>query len=331
MSASVNRRTFTLGSLAAAIGGSAVLALPTVRLAAAQDTTADPAEDLTNLGLPTLDITVNADNFDGAPTSDLAAGRYFLSVRIADEVEVGGAAFMSPPTGMSAEDFMTQVGIGGGGSTPPDAGAPASPPAGEEGEEGGEMLPLFVYQAHFAGGAMGPGGMTSLSVIDLPPGEWILWGDDPTAPQQPVTFNVTGDMPADLPEPAADVTITLIDFAIEMPESLSAGMHLVKMQNHGAQPHFIVVEKGPDSMTNDQIAEILESDMSMPATPADLPFDPNTDLMPVAQTATQSIGTEQWVPMLFEAGTYAAMCFFPTAGEGAPHAMHGMHTVFTVQ
>ena len=31
-----------------------------------------------------------------------------------------------------------------------------------------------------------------------------------------------------------------------------------------------------------------------------------------------------------EAGTYAAACFFPTAGTGEPHAMKGMHTVFTV-
>lgn len=329
MSTSVNRRTFTLGSLAAVIGGSAVLAVPTVRLAAAQDATAAAgSSDLGSLGLPTLDITVNADSFDGAPTSDVAAGRYLITATIADGMEFGAAAFMSPPAGMAAEDFLTQVGAG---SPPPDASGMGTPPAGgDEGGEEAQMLPLFVYKATFAGGAGGPGGMTAQAVIDLPPGEWILWGDDPAAAQQPVIFNVTGDMPADVPEPNADMTFTLIDFAISLEGNLTAGDHLVKVQNHGAQPHFVFVEKGPDSMTNEMMTEAFMAEMSG-GTPPALPFDPEKDLMPVAQTTTQSIGTDQWVTMHLEAGTYAAMCFFPTAGEGLPHAMHGMHTVFKVQ
>lgn len=52
--------------------------------------------------------------------------------------------------------------------------------------------------------------------------------------------------------------------------------------------------------------------------------------MPVFGTATQSIGTVTWVPVHLDAGTYAAVCFFPTAGTGEPHAFMGMHTVFTV-
>jgi hypothetical protein len=61
-----------------------------------------------------------------------------------------------------------------------------------------------------------------------------------------------------------------------------------------------------------------------------LPFNPDTDLRPVLSTATQSIGTLTWVHAHLDAGTYAALCFFPTAGTGAPHTMMGMHTVFTV-
>jgi hypothetical protein len=47
-------------------------------------------------------------------------------------------------------------------------------------------------------------------------------------------------------------------------------------------------------------------------------------------TVTQSIGTSVWIGMSLDAGTYAAMCFFPTAGTGEPHAFHGMYTVFQV-
>lgn len=337
---SLSRRSFTFGGLALALGSSAIL---TSRAAAQNATATAGGGDLASLGLPTLDITVNADSFDGAPSGDLAAGRYLLTAKIADGVEFGAAAFMSPPAGMSAEEFMSAAGVGGGGTppsgaaggTPPAGAAPEGSPAAGEQQGGGEemQLPLFVYKAMFAGGAGGPGGTTAQAVIDLPPGEWIMWGDDPSAPQPPVTFNVTGDMPADLPEPNADITFTLIDFAISVDGNLSAGDHVVKVQNHGAQPHFVVVMKGPDSMTNDDLVAVLNMEMGMePAgTPAPLPFDPEKDLMPVAQTSTQSIGTELWTMMSLESGTYAALCFFPTAGEGMPHAVHGMHTVFKVQ
>lgn len=324
----VSRRSFTLGSLALVLGGNAILATR----AAAQDATATAAGgEFASLGLPALDITVNKDSFDGAPSGDIKAGRYLVTAKIAEGLEIGTAAFLSPPPGMSAEDFLTAV---AGGGTPP-AGAEGSPSAMAEGspEAGGDeqdmQLPLFVYKATFAGGASGPGGSTDQSVIDLPPGEWILWGDDPTAPQPPAIFNVTGDMPTDLPEPKADITFTLIDFQIMVDGDLTAGDHVVKLQNHGAQPHFVILMKGPDSLTNDMVSEVLQAEMSG-GTPPALPFDPEKDIVPVAQTVTQSIGTAQWTTMSLEAGTYAAICFFPTAGTGVPHAMLGMHTVFKV-
>lgn len=329
----LSRRSFAFGSLAFALGGNAILA-PRVT---AQEATPTPASgDLASLGLPTLDIAVNSDNFEGAPDGDLAAGRYLITATIADGLEFGAAAFMSPPAGMSAEEFLT-VALGGGGGTPPaDEPAPeASPVAGgEQGSAEEEMqLPLFVYKATFAGGAGGPGSSTDQSVIDLPPGEWILWGDDPEASQPPSIFTVTGDMPGDLPEPASDITFTLVDFQIMVDGNLTAGDHIVKLQNHGAQPHFVILMKGPDAMTNDDIAAILAMEMGMApgATPPALSFDPEKDLQEVTQSMTQSIGTTLWMTMSLEAGTYAAICFFPTAGTGVPHAMVGMHTVFTVQ
>ena len=189
MSIAVSRRTFTLGSVAVAMSGSALLSSLQLT-ASAQNATVPAGGDLASLGLPTMDITVNADSFDGAPGGDVVAGRYLLTATVADELEYGAAAFMRPPAGMSAEDFLTQAGVGGG--APPEGAAPeGSPPANEE--DGGEamQLPLFVYQATMAGGAGGPGGTTSQAVIDLPPGEWILWGDDPSQGQSPVIFNVS--------------------------------------------------------------------------------------------------------------------------------------------
>jgi hypothetical protein len=56
------------------------------------------------------------------------------------------------------------------------------------------------------------------TVIDLPPGEWLLWSGE-TSPDEyvpPMAVTVTGEMPADLPKPEAGVTMTYIDFAISV-------------------------------------------------------------------------------------------------------------------
>jgi hypothetical protein len=239
---------------------------------------------------------------------------------------------------MTAEDFLTEGGLAGGeeaAASPVDVASPVS-------EDTGEALgplPTVIYQAVFAGGAVRYAEQQGMAwagqaVIDLGPGEWILWSGEPGSPQPPVMVTVTGEMPADVVEPEADIDVTFIDFGINVEGSLTAGEHLMRIENQGAQPHFLVLEKGPDDMTNEQIAQILEIFMAMETgeavSPEALPFDPETDLMPLLDTAVQSIGTVMWVPVSLEAGTWVALCFFPTAGEGLPHAFHGMHTVFTV-
>jgi hypothetical protein len=323
MAQALTRRAFTAGTIATVLGGGALLSTPLMRRAVAQ------GADLASLGLPTLDITATASAFEGAPT-EIEAGRYLLNFTVAEGIEFGAnAAFVSPGPGSTVDDLMMI--IGGGGAPSPEASPMAeASPAAEGGEEMGAP-PTFVYQAHFAGGGAALSGMTSQSVIDLGPGEWILWGDDPSAAQAPVIFTVTGEMPADLPEPEADVNVTFIDFGIMVEGTLTAGEHLMRLENLGAQPHFLFLAKGPDTMTNEQITELLAWEMEGMQGEPPVDWNPDTDLVPVTFTATQSIGTVMWTPITLEAGTYGAFCWFPTAGEGLPHAYHGMHTVFTVE
>jgi hypothetical protein len=320
----MSRRTFTLGTVATVVGGAVVLSTPLGRLVAAQ------GADLASLGLPTLDLAATTSAFEGMP-GEIAAGRYLLNLTVAEGLEFGAnAAFVSPGPGATVDDLMMIMGGGGAPEGSP-AAAEASPAA--EGEGGGEEMgapPTFVYQAHFAGGAAGMAGTTTQAVIDLTPGEWILWGDDPSAAQPPVVFTVTGEMPADLPEPEADVNVTFIDFGITVDGGLTAGQHMMRVENVGAQPHFIFLAKGPDTMANEAVAALLEWEMNGMQGEPPVDWNPDEDLMPVAFTATQSIGTVMWAPLTLEAGTYMAACWFPTAGQGLPHAYHGMHTVFTV-
>lgn len=276
--------------------------------------------DLASLGYPTIDVTITADAFEGIPET-LEAGRYLLNATAEDSPDGGGVAFLSP-FGMSAEDFLSMM-MGGG--APPEAS-----PAAAEGEDGGEEegpLPTFIYQSRFAGGVMAAPGMPGTAVIDLQEGEWIAWGDDPEAAQAPVVVTVTGEFPADVAEPEADVMATLVDFAISIEGNLTAGEHILRVENQGAQPHFLELGTVPDGTTNDDVTALLNSFMTGTPVAGGLSEE---DFGLGVFTPTQSIGTVTWTKVTLEAGTYAGLCFFPTAGIGDPHAFHGMHTVIQV-
>jgi hypothetical protein len=311
----LTRRRFTLGTVLAAAG----LAVPRIG-----DTLAAQA-DLAGLGLPTIDVTVTADSFEGVPDT-LPAGRYLLNAAAEDVPEGGAVAFLRP-YGMSAEEFFLVL-----GGPPPVEGTPAAgaSPVAEGGEEGGEEegpLPTFIYQSTFAGGVLAAPGMPGMAVIDLTEGEWIVWGDDPGAAQMPVVVTVTGEFPADTSEPEADLMAMLIDFEIMLEGNMVAGEHILRVENQGAQPHFLELTMVPEGTTDEDLMALIDSFMTGTPTAGTLTEE---EFQQGTYTPTQSIGTVTWTKVTLEAGTYAAMCWFPRAGVGDPHAFHGMHMVFEV-
>jgi hypothetical protein len=304
----------------------AVLTLLAIAPAAArQDAT--PMSGLEGLGLPQLDITLTADRYEGIPEST-EAGRYLVSVTAGEDTVDGGVAFVQP-TGMTADEFLAGLAGPGdvsGADASPEVMAEASPTEG--GDESGAPPPEY-FQSKFAGGTLAAPGMTAQVVLDLTPGEWIAWGDNPEATQEPVIFEVTGEMPADLPEPESSATFTMAEYQITVTEGeLTAGQQVIKIDNVGAQPHFIYAAKGPDSMTQADIEAVLNADMT--GTPAAVGFNPDTDLIPVFSSGTQSLGTSIWLPVNLDPGTYLFVCFFPDLSDGLPHAYHGMYTVMQV-
>lgn len=313
---------------------SLMLALP-IGGVAAQDASPEPAGAFDTLGLPTLDITVTAEGYDGIPAT-VEAGRYLVTLRVSEDTGEfgGGIGFVQPPAGMSAADFVQQA------YGPPDesgSAGTASPVAGSTEASPDTMggPPPFIFDARFAGGAFGDPGETVQIVLDLPPGEWIAWGDDPEATQEPVIFEATGEMPGEMPEPEAAATITMGEYIIEVTDgALRAGPQVVRVDNIGAQPHFLLAAKGPDGMTEAQIGTILDEEMEAQmagAEPAYSDLDPNVDITEEGFfTGTQSGGTSQWVLIDVAPGSYVLICFFPDLGDGMPHAYHGMYTVVEV-
>jgi len=301
----INRRTFAASTVAAAIVAPRLSNIGPFGMSALAQ-----SQGLGDLDLPTIEATILTDSFDGLP-AELEAGRYLLTATLGDGVDFGTAAFVRGKEGETVEDMMDIIASATDPSVPP---------------------PTDVYQWLFAGGAIATPAGPGQSVIDLEEGEWLVWGDDPTAPQMPTTLTVTGKLGEDLVDPEATIEVEFIDFGITISGDLTAGEHVFHIANSGAQPHFIVVIPLPEGTTDDDLGVMLESMMSEPegASSPEAEAGAEEEPPPVFLSVTQSIGTSQWNAGSLEAGTYGGLCFFPTAGTGAPHAFMGMHHVFEV-
>ncbi len=292
-----------------ALVGASLLTAGVSRVAAQDDAFSD-------LGLPEITVTISATGYQGIP-DDLAAGRYLLTVTAGDDVEGGASVDFVKPEGMSPEEFLSST------VEPPTDATPGVDGADDTGSEAGGP-PAYFYSFTFAGGTGVETGQTTQVVLDLTPGEWIAWGENPEAPQAPMVVTVTGEMPSDLPEPESSATITMAEYSIEVTEGeLTPGPRVVKIANVGAQPHFLAMERGPDDMTDEDIQTVLESEMT--GTPDPDAIDPEEDLTLVLFTTTQSTNTVVWVSIDLQAGMYALTCFVPDIEDGAPHAFHGMY------
>ncbi len=283
-----------------------------------------------DLGLPEIAVTISETALEGVP-AELTAGRYVLAVTNATEEDDLGVAFIQPPDGMTGAEFADM--IAGMAAESEDAATPgadaaaaeASPVA--EGEDSG--IPPWYYEVSLAGGIYAGTGETSYIVIDLAAGEWALWAEDPSAPQAPVGVTVTGEAPADLPAPAADVTISTVEFGFEIEGELTAGSQIIEFRNEGAQPHFILLAGVPPGTTVDDFMALAATFGDPSATPpANLTFDQVTTAV---DTGDQSSGVTSWLAADLEAGDYILVCFVGDQATGTPHAFMGMIDVITVQ
>ncbi len=294
-----------------------LIAASFVPVAARQEAT--PAGGLADLGLPALEITVTADGYEGVPDS-LEAGRYLVIVTASEDSPEGGTVNFVQPSGLSPEEFLAVL-SGDAEATPvatEEASPESSPVAG---------APTASYDATWAGGTFAEPGQTAQVVVDLTPGEWLAYGEN--LQDEPTVLEVTGEMPAELPEPEAGATLTLDEYSIEVTEGeLAAGQQIVRVENVGQQPHFISGDLGPDGLTTEQVGAVYEGEAM--GTPAPEGFDPDTDLTTVFYAATQSAGTATWHLLDLEPGTYVLACFFPDAQDGMSHASHGMYNVIEI-
>jgi len=121
-------------------------------------------------------------------------------------------------------------------------------------------------------------------------------------------------------EPSTDVTIKLTDYDFQLSQPLTAGKHVVRVENAGAQAHEIVIAAlSPGKTLQDFIAWEQGGEKGP---------------LPTGQwlggVTTLDIGGHSQFAATFAPGSYLLLCFWPDAKDGKPHILHGMAKQITV-
>lgn len=181
----------------------------------------------------------------------------------------------------------------------------------------------------YAGGpnAIDPGDSSTVTQA-LAPGHYVVLCMIPAADGQPHVLKgmlhplvVTGAAPTVAAAlPAADVTVKLSDYAFAFDKPLTAGTHVVRVDNAGPQPHEIVVAAlAPGKSAADFVQWETAGEKGPP--PA------NHWLGGVAGIDS---GKSATFTLALTPGNYLVLCFWPDATDGKPHLVHGMIKQFTV-
>jgi uncharacterized cupredoxin-like copper-binding protein len=173
----------------------------------------------------------------------------------------------------------------------------------------------------FVGGAIGtmPGNTRSVG-LTLTPGTYVMYADQISEEgliidETHTAFITVTEAANPAPEPTADYTIKMAEYAFALPGDIKAGTHLVKFENIGKEDHLGFVFKLPDGMTPE---EAMHSEA------------PNVDWGEAQGVHAVGGGSATYVEMTFEPGaTYLFDCPIPN-DEGVSHDELGMMQFLTI-
>ncbi len=170
-------------------------------------------------------------------------------------------------------------------------------------------------------------GHESVATMNLTEGEYLLTCIIPTQQGVPhlalgmvKPLTVKGVKATLVSEPKAGLTITTADFRFAQSESISAGLHTIRVTNRGSMPHEVVVVKLNPGVSAKEFGIAVESGVAGPP--------PG---MPIGGIVGLDSGAHGFFTARFEPGNYGLICFFPDPVTGKPHYMHGMTADFIVR
>lgn len=164
-----------------------------------------------------------------------------------------------------------------------------------------------------------PGGGMATTTQMLEPGNYALLCFIPSADGVPHfakgmvrPLTVTASTDAAAPAPTADIVMTLKDYSFTSSKPLTAGKHIIQIQNSGGQSHELVLARMAPGKKAADLAAWVEKQSGPP--PAE----------PIGGVPAISKGASAYMTADLTPGDYALICFIPDAKDGKAHYTHGM-------
>lgn len=169
-----------------------------------------------------------------------------------------------------------------------------------------------------------PGGEQSLTG-ELQPGTYAIVCFIPSADQMPHAMKGMMKELTVLPNtgpaaaaPVADITVKMTDYAWEVSPEITAGKHIIRIENSATQSHEMFIGRLEQGKTPMDLVKWVENQAGPP--PA----------VPMGGISGMSQGAVVYLPVDLAPGEYGLWCFLPDAKDGKMHVVHGMMKQFTV-
>jgi hypothetical protein len=173
--------------------------------------------------------------------------------------------------------------------------------------------------ASMIGGPNDPeSGDSSTAIITLDPGSYAIICLIPGVDGVPHVMKgmahlITVTGPArTTPEPTADVQVKLSDYDFQFSQPLTAGHHLIRVENVAQQVHELVLVR---LESGKKVEDVAAWAAKMIGPPPGAIHGGTSGIMP---------GGHLFIETDLPPGDYGLICFFPDMHDGKPHLAHGM-------
>jgi len=181
--------------------------------------------------------------------------------------------------------------------------------------------PRPPWAPRFGGpGAADPGGSSNATQY-LEPGSyaWICIMNAPdgiphvvkTRMAKAFTVRARNDAPASRTAPASSLVFQLVDYAFQITGPLTAGRHVIRVENAGTEPHEVALLRLAPGKTMADFQAWMQNPQGPP---------PGNSVGGVSSLAPR---VQAYFEVDLTAGEYVILCFV-TAPDGRPHTEHGM-------
>lgn len=291
-----NMRVLVLGAAVVVAGCSA----KDEPAAAAGDSAAVPSASSTGTA-PANEVTITATDYAFDAPDQIPAGLTTFTM-VDSGKEVHHATLIKLDQGKTFDDLMAGFKMMKPGTRPPGwiilAGGP---------------------------GAVAPGATSSLTTV-LEPGNYALVCFVPDAKGVPHVahgmaraLTVTPAENANMTEPVADISVSLVDYKFNFSKPLTAGKHTLKIETGPGQPHEFVLFQLMPGKTAADIPKFIGAGAQGPP--------PG---VPVGGVSGVAAGRASFYTVDLKPGEYAIVCFLEDAKDGKPHFVHGMIQQITI-